>query len=149
MTIHVETVYIQYAVSRILYTVSSRVMSPFSFKTKITFNTEWNILGSSQYEIEHFPLPFENVSSLNLDHYKLFLSSDHVNFLGKNGACNHVNRYRYCIYAKQKIQMDIVWLNCMKKECIYVFMILLVWLIYLWHFTITICDSWFHGVIFI
>jgi hypothetical protein len=38
------------------------------------FNTEWNILGSSQYEIEHFPLPFENVSSLNLDHYKLFLT---------------------------------------------------------------------------
>jgi hypothetical protein len=47
------------------------------------FNTEWNILGSSHYEIEHFPLPFENVSSLNLDHYKLFLSSDHVNFWKK------------------------------------------------------------------
>jgi hypothetical protein len=40
MAIHVETVYIQYAVSRILYTVSSRVMSPFSFKTKITLNNE-------------------------------------------------------------------------------------------------------------
>jgi hypothetical protein len=40
MTIHVETLYIQYAVSRILYTVSSRVISPFSFKTKITLNNE-------------------------------------------------------------------------------------------------------------
>ena len=92
------------------------------------FNTAWNISGRSQYEIEQFPLPFSNVSGLTYIEQQLyspFFRSDHYNFWIEMLPAIQLTDTGI-VYAKLKIQMDIVWLNCMKKNVFMFFMILLV-----------------------
>jgi len=78
------------------------------------FNTAWNTSGRSQYEIEQFPLPYSNVTKLK-ESYDLFLRSDHVYFWKAMLPAIQLTDTGI-VYAKLKIQMDIVWLNCMKKN---------------------------------
>jgi len=82
------------------------------------FNTAWNTAGRSQYEIKQFPLPFSNVPGLTPDErqlYSPFFRSDHVIFwIAMLPAIQLTDTG--IVYAKLKIQMDIVWLNCMKKN---------------------------------
>ena len=89
------------------------------------FNMAWNTAGRPQYEIEQFPLPFSNVSGLNQverNLYSPFFRSDHVYFwIAMLPAIQLTDTG--IVYAKLKIQMDIVWLNCMKKN---IFIILMV-----------------------
>ena len=84
------------------------------------FNTAWNISGISQYEIKQFPLPFSSVPKNEMTSYQPFLRSDHVPFWGYQVSAILLTDTGN-VYAKLNIQMDIDWLNCMKKNvlCFY------------------------------
>ena len=82
------------------------------------FDTTWSSSGRSQYEIEQFALPITNVSNLTdtqWDMYSHFFRSDHYSFWERMVPAIQLTDTGI-VYAKLKIQMNIVWLDCMKKN---------------------------------
>jgi hypothetical protein len=76
------------------------------------FKTTWSNSERSQYGIEQFALPITSVSNLTNSH---FFRSDHYSFWERMLPAILLTDTGI-VYAKLKIQMDIVWLDCMKKN---------------------------------
>ena len=80
------------------------------------FKRAWSNSGRLKYEIEEFALPIKNASNLtNAQMYSDFFESDQYSFWDKMLPAIQLTDTGI-VYAKLKIQMDIVWLDCMKKN---------------------------------